>query len=114
MLFKKKVFVVDRLHIKGHVGRRLNIFNPALYNQLDGKNTVVCENCNYWLGKYKYFTKHMNYLRFPFFLYIICSMWNKVKLEKKIKLTDCFRISHTNSCKRKYHDKNSISKKRKI
>ena len=112
--FNKIVFVVDRLHIKGQVGRCLNIFYPALYSQLDGKNTVICEHCNYWLGKYKFITKHMNYLRYPFFLVIICSLWNKVKLEKKIKLSDCFQVNKSKSTKRRYHDKKSISKKPKI
>jgi hypothetical protein len=110
--FHNIVFVIDRLHIKGHIGKCLNICNPALFPELDGKNAVICEHCNYWLGKYKYMTKHMNYNRFPFFLFIICSMWNEIKLSKNIDLNDCFKTyKHGVTYKRKYNEKNIISKK---
>jgi hypothetical protein len=53
-----------------------NIF-PALYQT----NTVVSEQINYWLSKYKYNLKHMNFERFHWYLYIVFSIFNCEKLK---------------------------------
>lgn len=58
-------FVVDKLHIQGHTEPWcLNNCHPRLFPDLEPINTVICEQINFWLGKYKYILKHSNYLRY--------------------------------------------------
>ena len=67
-ILKDLIYVVDKLHIQGHVGQKcLKIFHPKLFPEIAPLNTVVCEQCNFWLGKYKFMLKHMNQYRFLFF-----------------------------------------------
>ena len=48
-------YVVDRLHIQGHKDPIcLATCNPAKFPDLEGKNTMVCEQTNFWAGKYKF------------------------------------------------------------
>jgi len=80
-IFDKVIFVVDRLHIQGHVDPTcLATCHPKLFPDLIGKNTQVCEQTNFWIGKYKYNVKHMNYVRFNFYFYIIFNEHNKLKM----------------------------------
>ena len=79
--FCKLKFAVDKLHIKGHKEAWcLQNCNPTNNPDLDGVNTVVCEQVNFWLGQFKYIMKHMNAPRYNFFLYIICNEYNKIKI----------------------------------
>ena len=88
-LFRELDYVVDRLHIKGHVGEWcLTNCHPDLFPHLEGCNTVICEQLNFWLSKYKYIFKHMNHLRFNFFLYIILETYNEMKCNKRFKLAE--------------------------
>jgi tmRNA-binding protein len=71
---------VDKLHIKNHTD------NWCLYNcdpnkvpELSELNTVVCEQINFWLSRFKYIVKHMNFVRYQFFLFNILSMHNREK-----------------------------------
>ena len=58
--FQDKKYVVDKLHMRGHTGDACKKNNdPALYPELDDKNTVVCEQVNFWLVKFKHVLKHM-------------------------------------------------------
>ena len=67
-IFANINYVVDRLHIKEHVDPVcLKTCHPNLFPDLEGQNTEVCEQTNFWIGKYKYNCKHMNILRFNFF-----------------------------------------------
>jgi hypothetical protein len=78
-------FVVDKLHIKGHKEKWcLEHCDPTNNPELIGVNTVVCEQVNFWLGRFKYIMKHMNATRFNFFLYIISNEYNKIKTGGKI------------------------------
>jgi hypothetical protein len=64
-------YVVDKLHIKGHIGKNCKKFcHPDNFPPLKLLNTVVCEQKNFWLGKYKYSLKHMGTNRFNFFVFI--------------------------------------------
>ena len=66
-ILKELIYVVDKLHIQGHVGQKcLQTFHPKLFPELDTINTVVCEQCNFWLDKYKNMVKHMNLYRYLF------------------------------------------------
>ena len=84
-------FVVDKLHIKGHVAC-LDTHHPDLFPELADINTVVCEQVNFWLSKYKYILKHMNFYRYNFFLYVIFNEYNVIKLQDTIKIADTFHL----------------------
>ncbi len=78
-------YVVDRLHIVGHKQSWCQkMCHPDLYPQLAGVNTMVCEQINFWLGRYKYIMKHMSQTRFNFYLYIILNERNTLKVNGKI------------------------------
>ena len=73
--------VVDRFHFKSHVDVYCAANNdPDLITDLDDTNTSVCEQTNYWFGRYKYILKHMNLEHFHFFIFIVCDEFNKSKL----------------------------------
>jgi len=96
---------VDRLHIKGHVKECQVKYHPKLFPILTNKNNIVCEQLNYWLGKFKYMCKHMSSYRYNFFLFIMCDMWNFVKLDGRINLVDTFKLEKVKTTfKRKYDD----------
>ena len=98
-------FIVDRLHIQGHVLDCQEKYHPKLFPYLLNKNTQVCEQANYWLSKFKYMCKHMSSLRFNFFLFTMCDMWNYIKLDGRINVTETFRLDKVKATfKRKYHD----------
>ena len=45
---------------------------------------MVCEQKNFWLGKYKYSLKHMGIYRFNFFVFLICDAYNQLNIENKL------------------------------
>ncbi len=61
-----KTHVIDKLYIRNHT-----------------VNTVRCEQTNFWIAKMKHITKHLNYVRFCFFLYIIFEEFNSYKLKNQ-------------------------------
>jgi hypothetical protein len=75
-------YVVDKLHIKGHIGK--NFCHPDNFPELQPLNTVVCEQKNFCLGKYKYSLKHMSMHRFNFFVFIIFDAYNQLNIENKL------------------------------
>lgn len=80
-------YVVDKLHIKGHVGEFCHSHcHPDLFPELKELNTVVCEQKNFWLGRYKYSLKHMNSYRYNFFLYIICDEYNNLNITNSTEI----------------------------
>ena len=98
-------YIVDRLHIKGHIKECQDKYHPNLFPYLNNKNTQVCEQANYWLGKFKYMCKHMGNLRYNFFLIIMCDMWNYVKQDGRINVIETFKLDKVKATfKRKYHD----------
>ena len=103
-IFKEKVFVVDKLHYQGHVGIECAKYcNPNLYPVIMRLHTVVVEHINSWAAPYKHSTKHMNWLRFGFFLHIIFDFYNQIKLEGLIELSGGFKQDYIRKAeKRKY------------
>ena len=67
---KKKlaIYVIDKLHIKGHTETwcKQNC-HPQEFPELKDVNTIICEQVNYWSGKYKYMMKLLNSQRLFFF-----------------------------------------------
>ena len=95
-------YVVDRLHIAGHKQAwckeecHPDCFKP----NLDNINTVIVEQVNAWLGKYKFMTKHMNLYRFNFFIYILLNEYNTMKLVGKSNINHRFKLVKSSSKKR--------------
>ena len=80
----EKTHVIDKMHILNHKAEWcLKNCNPYLIDDLNEINTVSCEQTNFWAGKFKHCTKHLNYARFSFFLYIIFEEYNNQKLKRK-------------------------------
>ena len=64
-IFKHVNFVVDKLHITGHKGEEcLRNCRPNLFPELQKVNTVVVEQVNFILDKYKYSIRLTNKFRF--------------------------------------------------
>lgn len=83
-LLSDKRHYVDKLHIKNHTDEWcLNNCDPNKVEELKNLNTVVCEQINFWLSRFKYIVKHMNFARYQFFLFIILDMHNKEKIRKQ-------------------------------
>ena len=82
--FETLKFTIDRLHIHNHTRPICKEYSSEKHTELVDINSVVCEETNYWFGGYKHIMKHMNYVRFNFYLYIIFNCYNleKIKLNK--------------------------------
>jgi hypothetical protein len=102
-VFESINYVVDKLHIKGHVGKNcLRFCHPKNFERLEKINTVVCEQKNFWLGKYKYIMRHMGMYRFNFFLFILCDGFNRLNIDGKLDyIHNNYLIEKTRSFKRK-------------
>jgi hypothetical protein len=101
-IFHTTKFVIDKLHIRGHVGEVcLRECHPKLFPELDDKNTVVCEQANYFAGKYKYNVKHMNFVRYNFYLFIVFNTYNTIKIEGRIPISESLNINKSVAIKRK-------------
>ena len=95
-------YIVDRLHIVGHSQTWCkDICHPDLYPDLKEVNTMICEQINFWLGRFKFIMKHMNQSRFNFFLYLILNQYNKLKSEDRFNTTAKFQFVKTKAQKRK-------------
>ena len=93
-LFPKKIFVVDKLHCQGHVGIECAKYcDPHLYPIIMAINTVVVEQINAWAGPYKHSTKHMNWLRFGFFLIIVFNFYNEISLDGRFDLGSVYQFN---------------------
>ena len=66
-------YVIDRLHVKGHIKQCRDVYSPNLIRDLDDTQTMICEQRNFWISGFKHNVKHMNQYRFIFFcsLYLI-------------------------------------------
>ena len=78
------------------------VYHPKLIKDLDGCNTMICEQRNSWISGYKHMVKHMNKFRFNFFFYLIFSYFNDIKLEDKINIFDPIKYDHNLDGKRKF------------
>ena len=91
---------MGKLHIKGHVASFPRECHPDEYPDLKLVNTVICEQVNFWLGKFKHILKHMNFFRYNFFLFIILDMYKNLKINGKVDVIDTFRIDQSHALKR--------------
>ena len=88
--------------MKGHTGDECKKNNdPALFPELEDTNTVVCEQVNFWLGKFKHILKHMNFYRFNFFFYIILDIYNQIKLQNVVNIAEDIFFEKCEPTKRK-------------
>jgi hypothetical protein len=83
------------MHIQGHNEAICKAkYAPYKFKELAKAITVVCEQVNFRIGRFKYIMRHMNADRFNLYLYIIHK-------EGKMLLYNQ-SIPHTNSAKRAY------------
>ncbi len=91
--------MIDRLHLKGHVGKLCQTRNnPDKYPLLNNVNTMVCEQINFWASGYKHAAKHMNQTRFNFFFLIIFNEFNVIRCKGRNQIYEPFK-SNINSKK---------------
>jgi hypothetical protein len=84
-ILQSMTFIIDRLHIKNHVNPNCHAnFDANDFEDLLKVNTVVCEETNFWLSRFKYIMKHMNFQRFNFFLFIILDKYNEEKIKTRL------------------------------
>jgi hypothetical protein len=103
-IFSKINYAVDKLHIKGHIGKNCKKYcHPDNFPFLRPLNTVICEQKNFWLGKYKYSLKHMSVNRYNFFIFILCDSYNQLNIDNKLGFIENHYMSEkTDQAKRKY------------
>jgi len=103
-------FVIDKMHIQGHIPTKCRSdCHPKNYPELHAPiniNTVVCEQINFWIGRFKYIVKHMNYFRYIFFHYIIFDLYNTFKSSGKINLSNKYEYNKNIDIKRRYTEEN--------
>jgi hypothetical protein len=103
--FSKLYFAVDKLHIQGHKEDKcLKKYHPNIYPELKDANTVICEQINFRLGRFKFILRHMNAERFYFYIYIILNEMNRVHSEGRYVLYDLSgnNNNRTDNAKRAY------------
>ena len=84
-ILSKINYVVDKLHIKGHIGKNCKKYcHPDKFPFLKELNSVVCEQKNFWLGRYKFSLKHMSACRYLFFIFIVCDAYNQLNIDNKL------------------------------
>ena len=91
--FDNQTFVIDRLHVQGHVESCKSVYHPKLYPELDNCNSMICEQRNFWISKYKHIVKHMNQYHFIFFLYCQFDYYNEIKCEGIINIASTSNFS---------------------
>lgn len=103
--FSKLTFAVDKLHIQGHKEDLcLHKYHPNKFQELKEVNTVICEQINFKLGRFKHILRHMNAERFYFYMYIILNEMNRVHSEGRFQMYDLSgsKNSRTDNAKRAY------------
>ena len=96
--------------MKGHTGEECRRNNdPALFPELDDVNTVVCEQVNFWLGKFKHILKHMSFYRYNFFLFVILDIYNTIKIQGAVDIADVIFFEKSDPLKRKIDDADTDS-----
>ena len=97
-----RIFVIDRLHIQGHVEPFQQIYHPKLYPDIDKTKSMICEQRNFWISGFKYMCRHMNEDRFNFFFYIQFDYFNQVKVEGIIPIANVSPLPKGQGEKRKF------------
>ncbi len=109
-VFKDKKIVVDKLHIQGHKDHRcLETCHPNLFPDLADVNTVIVEQINFWVGGFKYITKHMNIYRFNFFLFLLFDHYNELTIEGKFSLLEEVVMNKSEKIKRKREEESEVN-----
>ena len=81
-LNEKKHFI-NKLHILNHKDPWcIANCDPYKEPELNGINTVVCEQFNFWGDGFKFMIKIMKYQSFHFFLFIMFDFYNIQKLKR--------------------------------
>ena len=95
-------FVIDRLHVQGHVEECKKVYSPDLIKDLKGINSMICEQRNKWISGFKHIVKHMNATRFKFFIYNIFTYYNQIKCEGIVNIANSLNLERYSSYKRKF------------
>lgn len=80
----KKRFIIDKFHFTNHTEAYCKK-NCDPRECSEGVNTVVCEQINFWISKYKHIVKHMNSIRYIFFIFIIFDYFNEMKIKNNLR-----------------------------
>lgn len=76
----KMEHVIDKFHFKNHTEPDCKKYcNPHSLSVLNNLNTSVCEQTNFWFGRYKHMLKSMKLVRFHFFIFTILNEYNTAK-----------------------------------
>jgi hypothetical protein len=58
-----------------------------MYPLILSLNSVIVEQINKWAGKHNHGTKHMPWLKFSFFLYVLFDFYNEINLKGLTPIT---------------------------
>jgi len=98
----EKIYIIDRLHVQGHVEGCQKIYHPRLYPDINNCNSMICEQRNYWISGFKHSVKHMNQYRFNFFFYISFDYYNEIKSKGIINIDNSIDLEKIPAEKRKF------------
>ena len=74
--------VIDKFHFFNHTEAYCKENCNPNERELEGVNTEVCEQINFWISRFKHIVKHMNCDRYYYFIYIIFNHYNEMKMKK--------------------------------
>jgi hypothetical protein len=57
IFFEDEIYIIDRLHVQGHVDQCKKVYHPNKYPDIESCNTVICEQRNNWISAFKHMTK---------------------------------------------------------
>ena len=90
--FEYCIFVIDRMHLRGHVEECHKNFSPNLYEHLEKIGTSINETRNSWISGFNGVTLHMNSMRYIFVFYIVFNEFNKIYSEGHINICDNYKL----------------------
>ncbi len=78
-----KTHVMDKFHMHNHSDAWCTEHcDPNDIEDLQNTNSSVCEEINFWLKGFKHIVKHLSFVRFHFFMFIILNNYNLHQLNK--------------------------------
>jgi hypothetical protein len=83
---KTKDYSVDKFHFQKQKSVESATCCNPYEKELNGINTEVCEQINFWISRYKHITKHMNFEHFYFYIYITLNLYNEMKIKDDVRL----------------------------
>ena len=75
-------YVIDKFHFSNHKENYCKVNCNPNDKELEGVNTEVCEQINFWISRFKHNVKHMNCDRYYYFIYIIFNHYNEMKIKR--------------------------------